>query len=390
MAWRFNPFTKRLDYYEAATPATSELPWGSVTGKPAVVLTVNGVAADEAGAVTVPLGSGWDGAVTAFADLPAAADHSGETYRVGTSTGVWLINRKSAGFYLSNGAAWAYLGDYPASYNSLTDLPTIPDSPDDIGAAPALGTDDNYVTDAEKTAIGNLKNAAFKDVGTTAGTVMAGDTEIPAAYTHPSGDGNLHVPATSTTNSGKVLTAGGTAGALTWETPAAGGGKFKIALSPGSAELVGSADEPLLVGVASASADYTHWTELRYNDTTANEAIWTVGSVMTKDYAGGNITARLRWIAAAIAGDVKWQVRLAGRTSGEIIDVAFDATSHTVATTVAGTTLQINTSEITLTPGAAELTAGDTWWIAIKRLPADATDTMVGDAKLIDAGVFEI
>lgn len=35
-------------------------------------------------------------------------------------------------------------------------------------------------------------------------------------YTHPTGDGNLHVPATGTTNAGKVLTAGATAGSLSW------------------------------------------------------------------------------------------------------------------------------------------------------------------------------
>jgi YVTN family beta-propeller protein len=35
-------------------------------------------------------------------------------------------------------------------------------------------------------------------------------------YSHPTGDGNLHVPATSTTNSKKVLTAGATAGSLSW------------------------------------------------------------------------------------------------------------------------------------------------------------------------------
>ncbi|NTW31352.1 MAG: hypothetical protein HGB12_01735 [Bacteroidetes bacterium] len=35
-------------------------------------------------------------------------------------------------------------------------------------------------------------------------------------YTHPTGDGNLHVPATSTTNNGKILTAGATAGSLSW------------------------------------------------------------------------------------------------------------------------------------------------------------------------------
>jgi hypothetical protein len=40
-------------------------------------------------------------------------------------------------------------------------------------------------------------------------------------YVHPSGDGNLHVPANSTTNNGKVLTAAAAAGTYTWETPSA-------------------------------------------------------------------------------------------------------------------------------------------------------------------------
>jgi hypothetical protein len=35
-------------------------------------------------------------------------------------------------------------------------------------------------------------------------------------YVHPSGDGNLHVPATSTTHSGNVLKAGATAGSISW------------------------------------------------------------------------------------------------------------------------------------------------------------------------------
>ena len=43
-------------------------------------------------------------------------------------------------------------------------------------------------------------------------------------YVHPSGDGNLHVPATGTANSGNVLTAGATAGSLSWA--ASGGGGF--------------------------------------------------------------------------------------------------------------------------------------------------------------------
>ena len=37
-------------------------------------------------------------------------------------------------------------------------------------------------------------------------------------YSHPTGDGNLHVPATGTTNDGKYLMAGATAGSLSWTT----------------------------------------------------------------------------------------------------------------------------------------------------------------------------
>lgn len=39
---------------------------------------------------------------------------------------------------------------------------------------------------------------------------------ITKAYAHPTGDGNLHVPATGTTNNGKVLKAGATAGSAAW------------------------------------------------------------------------------------------------------------------------------------------------------------------------------
>jgi hypothetical protein len=51
---------------------------------------------------------------------------------------------------------------------------------------------------------------------TTKGTIKISNTY---KYTHPTGDGNLHVPATGTSNSGKFLTAGSTAGSLSWTTP---------------------------------------------------------------------------------------------------------------------------------------------------------------------------
>lgn len=57
---------------------------------------------------------------------------------------------------------------------------------------------------------------------------------------HPAGDGNLHVPATGTSNSGKFLMAGSTAGSLSWETiylPTAGGDTNYVLLGKGTADV---------------------------------------------------------------------------------------------------------------------------------------------------------
>jgi len=51
-------------------------------------------------------------------------------------------------------------------------------------------------------------------------TKLDGIDESANDYSHPSGDGNLHVPVTSTNSEDKVLTAGATAGVFSWQTPA--------------------------------------------------------------------------------------------------------------------------------------------------------------------------
>jgi|GEM_PF-5655453 len=48
--------------------------------------------------------------VNTFADLPDASLHANEYYIVDNATGIWLINKKEAGFYKSNGSAWNYIG----------------------------------------------------------------------------------------------------------------------------------------------------------------------------------------------------------------------------------------------------------------------------------------
>ena len=77
----------------------------------------------------------------------------------------------------------------------------------------AASTNKNYVTDEQLTVIGNTSGTNTGD--NAVNTNYSGLVN----YTHPTSDGNLHVPATSTTNSGKVLTAGAAAGVLSWQTP---------------------------------------------------------------------------------------------------------------------------------------------------------------------------
>lgn len=76
-----------------------------------------------------------------------------------------------------------------------------------------------------------------------------GTGAFASVYSHPTGDGNLHVPANSTNSLGKVLTAGATAGLYTWETPAASGVSkwteftgFTTAPGPGSYIYLNDAD----------------------------------------------------------------------------------------------------------------------------------------------------
>lgn len=75
-------------------------------------------------------------------------------------------------------------------------------------------TDTTY-TDAEiKTKYENNNDTnAYTD---TEKTKLSGISDNANNYTHPSGDGNLHVPVNGTTNDGKILLASATAGSISW------------------------------------------------------------------------------------------------------------------------------------------------------------------------------
>ncbi len=108
--------------------------------------------------------------------------------------------------------------------------------------------------------------------GHVASTAAVAKTDITALgipgtdtkYTHPTGDGNLHVPATSTTSSGKVLTAGATAGSISWghkleidvpSTAKLTDTTYSAVKAGGSAGLMSGADKTKLDGIVIADDD---------------------------------------------------------------------------------------------------------------------------------------
>lgn len=64
--------------------------------------------------------------------------------------------------------------------------------------------------------VANLDRSVDIKVPTKTSELTNDSGYITKAYVHPTGDGNMHVPATGTSNNGKVLKAGTTAGSAAW------------------------------------------------------------------------------------------------------------------------------------------------------------------------------
>lgn len=84
----------------------------------------------------------------------------------------------------------------------------------------------------------------------TASGALASSGGTTPAITHSTADGFLHVPATGTTNNGKVLTAGATAGSLSWTTPTNG----TVTSVTGTAPISSSGGNTPAISISQASS----------------------------------------------------------------------------------------------------------------------------------------
>lgn len=184
---------------------------------------------------------------------------------------------------------------------------------------------------------------------------------------------------------GQVLTSGGAGVAPSFEDAAGGGAsKFKIGLLPAGANLTGQSTEPELSQVHGTNFDYD---ELLFDKDSDEYCYYVIPGCMTKDYAGGNFTIKIRWKGILTTGDVVWSVQLLGRTTSEAFDSTLEAADTFTACNVGGTTLHMVEASKTITAAAAKLTAGDTWILKVMRDVSG--DDLAEDAHLIEVGITE-
>lgn len=124
--------------------------------------------------------------VANFAALPAPASASGEKWWCLASQGVYLVNRKPAGSYYSDGVAWTWLGDNPTTADQVGNVPAGGISATDVQAA--LNGLDTGKLNIAGTAVSATQLATGRTIAIT------GDL----AYTSPSFNGTGNVTAAGT------------------------------------------------------------------------------------------------------------------------------------------------------------------------------------------------
>lgn len=190
------------------------------------------------------------------------------------------------------------------------------------------------------------------------------------AYVHPTNDGNLHVLATGTTNDGRVLTAGPTAGSLSWTVPTP-------LASTAPANLAGTA--AVGVGTSSARADHVH-----AFPTAANVGAAPSSHVGTGGAEHPNV------VAAGASGF------MTGADKTKLDGIAAGATNYSLPIAAAGTLggirvgsgLAIDGSGILSSSGATNIGQGTNTTTAVLLTSSTGTGTTIGAATGIVAGVM--
>ena len=209
----------KINSVSLAGLATGILKNTTATGAPSIAVNTDlpAMSATVGGAVPTP-----PNVVTQFLNGQGGWTVPAGTYSLPTATNTVLGGVKPDGTSILNtagviSATASSVG--AAAVGSTFNLGTTALALNRVSAATAL----TGITSIDGSAA-SVANALTITTGNGLnGTVTSYNGSAAVTVSHLGTDGNLHVPATGTTNNGKVLTAGASAGVLTW-TALAGGG----------------------------------------------------------------------------------------------------------------------------------------------------------------------
>ena len=255
--------------------------------------------AGKTGVVTLVKGDVGLGNVTNTADLDkpissatqAALNGKADTEHTHTGFVSSTDPRLSDARPASDVSAWAKAATKPSYTKTDVGLGSV-DNTSDADKPVSTATQAALDTKAPLSHVGATGAAHGVVTTSVAGFMSSADkTKLDGVatnannYSHPTGDGNLHVPATGTTNSGKVLKAGATAGSLGWGTLAkADVGLGSVDNTADVAKPISTAQQtaldlkaplnsPALTGTASITANSTD-PALKITQTGNGDALW--------------------------------------------------------------------------------------------------------------------
>ena len=164
-----------------------------------IAQAVSGIKGFEAKVVAELPGSGQAGILYLVANEDEEEQNAYDEY-------LWINNKyEKLGTRSIDLSQYALKSELPTKVSQLTN-----DSGFQTSVQVGAIVDGKIVNKVDKV---SGKQLSTEDYTTAEKQKLAGLTN----YTHPTSDGNKHVPANGTTNAGKVLTAGSAAGVYTWE-----------------------------------------------------------------------------------------------------------------------------------------------------------------------------
>ena len=153
--------------------------------------------------------------VASYSALPTTGQKIGDVYNITAADS--SHNIKAGDNVVWNGSAWDVLSGVVdlSGYVTTTALDTHAANATHITSTERTNWND---ANSKKHSHSNadVLNATTASFTTADRTKLDGIAASANNYSHPTGDGNKHVPATGTTNNGKFLKAGSTAGSMSW------------------------------------------------------------------------------------------------------------------------------------------------------------------------------